>query len=245
MHTKTRAIVLRAIKYGDSKLIVDMLTEEHGRVSFAVNVSARGKSKGKKMFFQPLSLLEIELDYRMQTELQKLHSVSFSNPFLSLQTDAIKLSEALFVAEIIYYSTREEQQNLPLFHFIEQSLRWLDEAKNGYSNFHLVFLLGLTRHIGFEPNTEEAGLNSFFDLRNGYFCTAPPLHQDFVMPQEARLLSTLMRLSYATMHVFRMSQAERNRCLDLFMRYYRLHVPGFPELKSLEVLHELWAKGSV
>ena len=128
-----------------------------------------------------------------------------------------------------------------LFDFIEQSLRWLDTADAGYANFHLVFLLRLTRHIGFEPNVEKGGEGCYFDLRNGDFTDSQPLHPDYVMPQEAVLLSTLMRLNYATMRHFRMSQAQRNRCLELFVRYYRLHVPGFPEPKSMAVLRQLWA----
>lgn len=241
MLIKTRALVLRTIKYGDTKLIVDMLTEEYGRLSFAVSSGVKGRNRKRNLYFQPLSLLSIEFDYRPQRDIQKLREAVFSNPFMSFQTDAAKLSIAMFVAEAVYYSTREEQQNLPMFGFIENSLRWLDEAATGYANFHLVFLLGLSRHIGFAPNVEEASENCCFDLRSGSFCDTPPVHQDYVMPQEAVLLSTLLRLSYATMHHFRMSQAQRNRCLELFIRFYRLHVPSFPELKSVEVLHQLWA----
>ena len=49
-----------------------------------------------------------------------------------------------------------------------------------------------------------------------------------------------MRMNYDTMHLFEMSRAERNRCVEIILSYYRLHLPGFPELKSLEVLRELY-----
>ena len=90
MLTKTRAIVLRSVKYGDSKLIVDMLTEVHGRVSFAVNIGRGARSRSRKLYFQPLSLLDIEFDKRDMSELQKLVSVAFYRPFVSLQTEAAK-----------------------------------------------------------------------------------------------------------------------------------------------------------
>ncbi len=47
MLTKTEAIVLRTVKYGDQKMIVDMLTEEFGRLSFAVRPSTSDESARK------------------------------------------------------------------------------------------------------------------------------------------------------------------------------------------------------
>ena len=49
-----------------------------------------------------------------------------------------------------------------------------------------------------------------------------------------------MRMNYETMHLFRMNHDERNRIVDVLMTYYRLHVPNFPELRSLDVVRDLW-----
>lgn len=49
-----------------------------------------------------------------------------------------------------------------------------------------------------------------------------------------------MRMNYETMHLFAMSRVERNRCLLIIIDYYRLHLPEFPPLKSLDVLKELF-----
>lgn len=49
-----------------------------------------------------------------------------------------------------------------------------------------------------------------------------------------------MRMNYDTMHLFAMSRVERMRCLTVIEQYYRLHLPDFPELKSLDVLKELF-----
>jgi hypothetical protein len=35
-------------------------------------------------------------------------------------------------------------------------------------------------------------------------------------------------------------RAERNRILELLLHYYRLHLPEFPELRSVQVLQELF-----
>ena len=49
--TKTSAIVLRVVKYGDTGLVADMLTESHGRLSFMVRLSKSGKGKMRKQLF--------------------------------------------------------------------------------------------------------------------------------------------------------------------------------------------------
>ena len=62
MLTKTQAIVLHSLKYGETRLIVDMFTRSYGRLSFIVNIPKSSKAKVKKQLFQPLTLLEIEVD---------------------------------------------------------------------------------------------------------------------------------------------------------------------------------------
>lgn len=42
------------------------------------------------------------------------------------------------------------------------------------------------------------------------------------------------------MHLFRMTRTERNRMTDIIIRYYELHLPDFHELKSLDVVKEIF-----
>jgi DNA repair protein RecO (recombination protein O) len=61
------------------------------------------------------------------------------------------------------------------------------------------------------------------------------------MPEEATRIVLLMRMNYETMYLFEMNRAERGRCLEVLNEYYKLHLPDFPTLKSLEVLKELFS----
>ena len=101
MMTNSRAIVLNTLKFGEQQLIVDMLTEELGRVSFICRIPKTQKGKLKKQFFQPLSLLDAVFDYRQNARLQHLRDVRLSQPFTSIPFDAGKLSIALFLAEFL------------------------------------------------------------------------------------------------------------------------------------------------
>ena len=147
----------------------------------------------------------------------------------------------MFLAEFLTHATRDEHETDLLYQFVESSILWLDEVEQGFANFHLVFMIRLTRFIGFFPNAEDGEPQAYFDLLNGCFTPSPPPHAHFLMPAEAGKIGLLMRLSYKTMHLCAMSRMERNRCTEVILEFYRLHVPGFPEMKSLEVLRQLFA----
>lgn len=244
MLIKTNAIVLNSLKYGESQLIVDIFTESHGRLSFMQRIPRTSRSGVKKQFFQPLTLLNIEFDYRASQKLQHIKEASVAWPFVSLPFDALKLSIALFVAEFTSYCTRSEQANPSLYLFIENSVRWLDACERGFTNFHIIYMLHLTRFIGFYPNLDDedidTGCNTYFDMRAGSFVKHVPVHSDFLRPDEARKIRLLMRLNYTTMRLLSLSRSERNRIVEVILQYYRLHQPAFPDMKSLPVLQQLF-----
>ena len=240
MLTKTQAIVLHSIKYGETRLIVDMFTRTFGRQSFIVSIPKTSKGKVKKQFFQPLTLLEIETDIRPKLQLQKLNDVRLAVPFSSIPFESDKLAISLFVAEFLYYALRSEQRNELLYDYLENSIQWLDGQQAHYANFHLVFLLRLARFLGFYPNLDDYEDGYYFDLRESVFINNPPVHRDFLYPEEARKVQLIMRMDFPTMHLFRMSHQDRNRLLEVSLKYYRLHLPDFPEMKSIEVLQALY-----
>ena len=268
MLIKTEAIVLHSLKYGESRMIVDLFTRQQGRLSCIVSIPKTSKAKIKKQLFQPLTLIDVESDIRPRVQLQKLRDARLLHTPLTLHLSPAKMAISLFLAEFLYHALRGEQQpDEQLFDYMKHSFLWLDAAHDGYANFHLSFLMHLSRFLGFYPNLESGRLGvsssgrlgvsssgrlndkpqilnlkpqSFFDLRESCFCEAPPLHADFLHPEEAARIHDMMRMDYQNMHLFRMSRTDRNRCLDVMLTYYRLHLPSFPELKSLSVLKELF-----
>ncbi len=240
MLTKTEAVVLHALKYGETRLIVELFTRSHGRLSCIASIPKTSKGKLKKQLFQPLTLLELEADIRPKAQLQPLKEARLAVPFVTIPFDPHKLAIALFTAEFLYYALRSEQRNEPLFDYVVNSIAWLDGQDRQYANFHLVFLIRLSRFLGFYPNLSNYAAGDYFDLRESTFLAAPPVHRDFLYPQEAEKIQLMMRMDFPTMHLFRMRHAERNRLLEVILYYYRLHLPDFPELKSITVLQDLY-----
>ena len=213
-----------------------MFTEMYGRLSFMQRIPRTSHSGVKKQFFQPLTILSIEFDFRPSQKLQRIKEAAVAWPFVSIPFDALKLSITMFVAEFTSYCTRSEQANRPLYLFVENSVRWLDACTNGFANFHIIYMLHLSRFVGFYPNLDSDVGKTWFDMRSGCFTGSMPAHNDVLQPDEANKIRLLMRLNYTTMRLLSLSRSERNRIVEVVLQYYRLHQPGFPEMKSLPVL---------
>lgn len=241
MEIKTSAIVLQTIKYGDSQLIVGFFTEKLGRLSFMVRVPKSSKGKMKRQLFQPLMVLNLEFDYRPKSNLQRLRDVLIQIPFSDIPFSPYKLGISMFLAELLSYATRHEQANGALYLFIQDSIEWLDHAKGAIANFHIVFMIQLSFHLGFMPNIESGMSGDYFDLVDGCFAAHVPSHVHYLNKEDSMRLVSLFRLDYKTMHLYTMSRMERNRCVEVILEYYKLHLPGFPEMKSFAVLQELFA----
>ena len=276
MQETLRGIVLRTVKYRDTSLIVDLFTESRGRQSFMTSTSRAKRSVRSVSFWQPLSMVEFSAELKPNAgKLPRPADVRTYYNYTDLPFSPLKSTLTLFLAEFLSAALREEKENLPLYRYIESSLQWLDLAEDSaaLANFHLTFLMHLSRFIGIYPNLDinvvtpnsslsalnphPLTLNSklstlnpqpstlhsqpYFDLLAGSYCDRQPLHSHFLRYDEARALPTLFRMDYSTMHLFRFSRQQRQRILHVLNEYYRLHVPGFPELKSLEVLQELYS----
>ena len=218
-----------------------MFTVLEGRISFITRIPKTAKGKIKKQYFQPLTLLDLEFDFRPRTSLQRIKDVRILCPYGSIPFDPVKSTILLFLSEFLYYVTHGEQQNAHLFNYVKASMEWLDEAEQGYANFHLVFMMRLSRFVGFFPNLDAFQEDACFDLRNATFTSHVPLHSDYLLPLDAAQINKLIRMDYENMHLFRLSRHDRNRISDIVLHYYRIHVPDMPELKSFHVLRELFS----
>lgn len=223
-------------------MIVDMFTEEAGRLSFIISIPKTSKGRIKKQYFQPMTLLEVEYDVRQNVQLQKLKDAHLLTAYTSIPFSPEKLALSLFIAEFLYHALRSEQQDKLLFAYVCDSMQWLDTVEVGFANFHLTFLMRMSRFLGFYPNLDDYVDGCVFDLRTATFSLQVPTHRDFLDSHDSQLIHTLMRMDFPTMHLFQLSHHDRNRITEVLLHYYRLHIPQFPELKSLGVLQELWAE---
>ena len=241
MQDKVHGIVLRTVRYGDTSVIVDMYTREEGRVSVIASSVRKRRGGGGMSLWQPMSMVEVRTDNAGVTKrLPKVKEAAIRYVYNDLPYSPIKSSIAIFLAEFLCAALREEGENKPLFAFLENSLQWLDmtDDARALANYHIVFITQLSRYIGIWPNTDNTG--NYFDMQAGTYTHGQPMHSYFLRPEEARYIRVLFRTNYAVMRHLRFSRSGRMRILDVLNTYFRLHVPAFPELRSISVLHELF-----
>jgi DNA repair protein RecO (recombination protein O) len=190
--------------------------------------------------FQPLTLLELEVYHKARRDLQKIKEVRNHSPFVHLTGDPLKGSVAIFLSEILNRALREEEANEELFDFISTHIQYLDLMEEGVANFHLYFLLRLTRHLGFHPGDPPAGEGLWFDLSQGTFSPQVPLHDSFLAPEMTALLIRFLSVQVSDLATISIDRTMRAELLDNLLKLYYLHLDGLGEIKSHQVLKALF-----
>jgi len=234
----TKAIVFSSIKYSEADLIVKCFTQSSGLKTYLLrNVLKSKKGKLKASYFQPLTLLEIEASHKDKGTLESIRDVKVSFPYQSLHTQILKSSLAIFIAELLTNAISEEAEDTMLFQYIEESLIWLD-SNTEIANFHIMFLLNLSLHLGFYPDTSTLP-NQYFNLLEGNF-------QEFNNGKYCEYgitidhLKQFFGIDFDAISRIKLSKNQRSDLLNLLLTYYQLHLHGFKKPKSLEVLNQIF-----
>ena len=223
MQIKTKAIVLTSLKYGEADLIVKCLTEE-GMKSYLLRSILKTKSKKLKPgYFQPLSQIDISAVHNNKGNLNSIREVRVAHMYQTIASNIYKQSIALFLAEVLANALREEERNPTMFSYIQTSLIWLDKNKD-FTNFHLVFLVGLTKYLGIAPDVKNKTAN-YFDLEEGYFTNIKPV-RNYVAGQELILFRLLIGTKFDDMLGLKWSSGDRQAMLEVLLLYFEFHLPG-------------------
>ncbi|AOW21140.1 DNA repair protein RecO [Urechidicola croceus] len=238
MVVSTKAVVLSALKYGDTSLIVKCYTENEGAKSYMLRgVLSSKKGKLKTSYFQPTTQLKIIANHNNKGTLNSIKEVEIINHYHTIFIDITKQSIALFISEILNYSLQEEEKNEGLYEFLETAFIWLD-THNKISNFHLLFLLNLTKYLGFYPETTNFHYN-YFDLDEGSFKTFAPKY-NFITGDNLISFKKLLGTNFEALNSIEFSAKIRQQILKDLIRYFELHLTGFRKPKSLDVLTEIF-----
>jgi len=239
MQVKTSGIILHSLKYTDSTTIITVYTRQFGKVTYMVRGVNKKRSVNPAAILQPLSLVEMDVYHTPGKNIQRLKEMRMEHPFSGIPFDPVKNALALFISEVLFRTLRQTEPDDSLYLFIENSILQLDCTVKGISNFHLVFLLKLTRYLGFEPNQDDEQVN-YFDLMNGVFLKEKPLHTHFTLPEVSSDFIRVLNADYSNMHNLAFTRARRAGLIQSIVEYYQLHIPDFHGLHSLSVLQSLF-----
>jgi DNA repair protein RecO (recombination protein O) len=216
---KTRGVVFRFIKYGESSIIVNIFTEAFGLQSYIVNGIRSKTAKNRIALYQPLTLLDLVVYHRENANINRIKEVKCLYPYQSIHLDIKKSGVALFINEIINKTIKEESHAEELCDFMVKSFVTLDQLENQVENFHLRFLLKLSRHLGF-----------------GAYNTNEILGARLTDVSTEKLLVNLIESEYND--ALTITNPQRRELLDILLRFYGDHI-AFGEIRSVHVLRDV------
>jgi DNA repair protein RecO (recombination protein O) len=216
---KTSGVVFRLTKYGETSVIVNIFTSQFGLQSYIVNGVRSKSGKGRIALYQPLTLLDLVVYHKETGGIMRIKEVKCLYPYQHISTDVRKTTIALFIEELVNKSIKEEAHPAELCDFLIRSLISLDSLEKP-GNFHLSFLVRLSRHLGFQPqNATEVLGGRVMDY------------------DEENALNQILNAGYDS--DVSLTNLQRRNILDALLRFYSMHVENFGQMKSLSVLREI------
>ena len=238
---KARAIVLNTLKYGESSMVAYLLTDTLGRQNYMVQGLGKGgpRKGGKGALFQPMFLLDIIGLESSKTQMDRIKEVALAKPLQSIPFDVRKSSVALFMSELLYKIVKEVEPQSPLFDYVWHSVEALDALEDGVYNFHLWFLVGLSKFLGFYPAGDWCE-GAVFDIEGGTFTTTPPRSGLYITPENTLLLHRLMNTEADQLATLALSRRQRTDFIESLLAYFGYHLDTRHRVQSLRILGEIF-----
>jgi DNA repair protein RecO (recombination protein O) len=217
---KTRGVVFRFTKYGETSIIVTLFTEVFGLQSYMVNGVRSKSGKNKIALFQPLTLLDLVVYHREHANINRIKEVKCLYPYQSIPTNIKKSALAIFLVEVINKTVKEESHAQELCDFFIRSFISLDQMDERSENFHILFLLRLSRLLGFGAHH----VNEVLGARVASL-------------EIEQAIDKLLKSDY--MDFVPMQNNQRREILELVLKFYADHMDNLGEMKSIQVLREI------
>lgn len=235
----TNAIVLSSLKFGDTSLIVKCFTESEGLKAYILKgVLQSKKSVVKAGYFQPLHQLNLVANHYPKKDLHTIKEVHVDYHYQNIPFNLVKKTIVIFLSEVLSNAIKEEEENKSLFEFLKNAFVWLD-LHDKVANFHLVFLLQLTKYLGFYPDTDHIEYQAF-NLMDGVF--ESKINSFYSIDgQKVHLFKKLVGTTFDEVSQLSFSKNERQLLLDLLLTYYELHLSSFKKPKSIQVLQTVFS----
>lgn len=242
---KTKGIVLRTVKYGETSVIVTIFTEIFGVQSYLVNGvrASTKKGTGKASLFQPSAILDLVVYHNELKQLQRIKEFRWAYLYRHILSDVKKNAVALFMVELLTKCLKQPEGHADLFHFAEDAFIHLDESSDMVTaNFPLYFALHLPVFFGFRMTDNYSDVNRIFDLQEGCYVAQAPPTPYFLEDKQAAITSQLLRTQRPEeLEQVKLNHDFRRNLLHAYEKYYALHIQDFGTMRTLPVMREILA----
>ncbi len=236
MIVDTDGIVLKHTLFGDNDIIVKILTEKLGLVSFMVK---SGKKSSKKKYLQPLMVISISFKYNSKKNIQYLNKIILKEVTGEILNNYEKSILSLFLCEIISKSLQEGSQENEVYNFLFNQILWLNKKNNIIKNFDIWFLANFTKILGISPNYYDLNKESvkYFNLESGSFSDSVETRN--WNHKKSLLLFSLLNMEADDLKNFNLNNNLTKFVLNELVSYYDYHLNNLRLNKCLEVYNSL------
>lgn len=242
MTHKTKGIVLRTTKYGETSLIVVIYTALFGVQTYMVNgVRSSKKTNSKANYFQPAAILDLVVHHQENKTIHRIKESGWCILYQQVLSNVIKNCIALYITELLHKCLKQPEKQQALYDFVEDVLLYLDIADNATAaNLPLFFTVHLPQFFGFNMQDEEGEHFEIIDLKEGCFVAEVPPHSHYIQGANAIITAQLLKTMHPSeLSQIKLNQSSRRYLLQRYHEYYALHVPEFGQIKTLSVLYEV------
>lgn len=240
MTEKIQGILIDLTRHNDRLSIVTMFTRSKGRISFLSPLGSGKSARLRQARLQPLAIIEADINFKANTELQRLGNFALAEVWSNIYFDPVKRLMALFIGEFLNKLLRATMPDETLWDYLVESLRLFDRMQEGIADFHVAFLASLLPFAGIQPDPSGFTPGMYFNMQSGTFSSTQPQHNDYLHGVEAEWAARLCRIDFSNVRALRLNGNLRSRILNAILKYYSIHYPGTSSLKSLDILHDIF-----
>ncbi len=239
MLEKTRGIVLRSVKFGESSLITTIFTEKEGVQSFLLKGIRKPRSgQSRTGLLQPGCLLDLVVFHNPAKNLQHIREFQSAWHGQSLQEDIVKNSISLFSIELLLRILPEAAPHPGLFQFAFDYFTRLDGTSIvACANFPLFFLVNCGRLLGYELNGAFSEATPYPNPETGCFTALPAVVPVQLTRDDVIALSGIISaLNINELSRTELSSSGRLRLIDWYLSFLQYHTQHMGAIRSLPVL---------
>ena len=208
-------IVLATTKVGDNAIVVHTLSKEYGRRGFLL----RSAKKTAGALLLPLNILEADVVENPKSELWTIKNLLLKDSLQGIRGNQQKNTITLFMAEVLMRTLKDGTNEDGLYEWCVGSILTFNALESDWTNFHVRFLMELAGALGFRPS----------------FQSIAPFAQEQLQP-----MKQLLEADFTASMLLPLSGATRSALCEDLLRYLSYHTDTNIQVKSLDVLKELY-----
>lgn len=240
MLAKCRAIVIKAIDYSESSIILKCYTDVYGMQSYLVNGVRKNKGYVRPSHVLPLTLLELEAYHQDNKNIQRIKELKCIPVLHTMHFNMVKTAIGMFISEVVYRAIKEENHpDVTVFDFLFHTIQVLDVEDERVANFPIFFLVQLSRFLGFYPKRGVSEWHTGFNFKDGIFEAFDPKSPFMLDEASGKILLHLLDKNYEEYKTQAIKSEQRKYLLNALILYYNEHLNGFSNMKSHEILAEV------